>query len=816
MNASLLFQDIRLAFRSMNRERGFIIAALLSLALGIGANVALFSVVNGVLLRPLPYSDSDRLVRLSEFHPGATSGVPGLWFTNFTYYAWTERKSIEGMAGYRTERYTDTTEKEPRAVAGASVTSTTFKLLDVRPSLGRLFVESDGEESAPKVAVLSHGLWQERFGGETTVLGRALTLDGEVHTIIGVAPPDFYFPERTGRLWTVTRIPRGSADPKNQSIQLFSAIARLRPGFTAEQASAEGTIAARSVARPMVADALFGKGGPVAIRAESVLSEMTGRIRPALTVFGVGVGCILLIACSNVASLQLTRGVSRQREIAVRTALGASRGRVVRQLVTESLVMSITGGLLGVGLGSALLKMLPALAPRSFPRLDDVAIDGATLVFATLVSLVAGLLSGVFPALRSSQIGLAPSLRDGSGASSGVATARLRSSLVAIEAALAVMLLIGAGLLVRSFDRLMRVDPGYEVQNVLIAQLDPGGAARPIEKTLVLAEEILARVRAISGVQAAGAGNMTPFDQNTAVASFNLAMPGAPDGVIKARATAYTVTPGFAEALSLRLKEGRLLGPEDSTSSTESILVNEEFVRLYLNDGKPVIGRQFTGLVRSEMPVVTEIVGVVSNLLRNGFDQKPLTEMFALPRFSRRFPAAFQIAVRAEGDPAAIAPSLRAAMREIDPGATVDTATLASRASASVAEPRFAAVTVAAFALLALVLSATGLYSALSYSVSQRRRELGVRSALGATRRDIVRLVLGQGLTVAVVGLSLGVVASLALSSLLEKLLFGVTPRDLVAFAAAPVLLLVAAAIACLVPAWRGAGVPPTESLRCE
>jgi predicted permease len=816
MNAALLYQDIRQALRSMARERGFTVAALLSLALGIGANVALFSVVNGVLLRPLPYADSDRLIRLSEFHPGANSGVPGLWFTNFTYYAWSEGKSIEGIAGYRTERYSDTTDKEPKAVAGASVTPSMFKLLDVRPSLGRLFVEDDGQEAAPKVAVLSYGLWQERFGGDASVVGRPLTLDGEVHTIVGVAPKDFYFPERSGRVWTVARIPRGSADPKNQSIQLFGAIARLRPGFTVEQAAAEGTIAARSVARPMVADALFGKGGPVAIRAESILSEMTGRIRPALTVFGVGVGFILLIACSNVASLQLTRGVSRQREIAVRTALGASRGRVVTQLVTESLVMSIAGGVLGIALGAAMLKVLPALAPRSFPRLDDVAIDSATLVFTVLLSLVAGLLSGVLPALRSSQIGLTPSLRDGSGASSGVATARLRSSLVAIEAALAVMLLIGAGLLVRSFDRLLQVDPGYDVRNVLIAQLDPGGAARPLEKTLALSDEILARVRSIPGVQAAGAGNMTPFDQNTAVASFNLAMPGAPDGVIKARATAYTVTPGFAEALSLRLKEGRLLKPEDATSATESILVNEEFVRLYLNDGKPAIGRQFPGLVRSETPVVTEIVGVVSNLLRNGFDQKPLTEMFALPRFSRRFPAAFQIAIRTEGDPAAIAPPLRALIRELDPGATLDTATLASRVSASVAEPRFAAVTVAAFGLLALVLSATGLYSALSYSVSQRRREMGVRLALGATRRDIVSLVLGQGLTVAVAGLLLGVAASMALSRLLEKLLFGVTPQDPVAFAVAPVLLLVAAAIACLVPAWRGAAVAPTESLRCE
>ena len=309
---------------------------------------------------------------------------------------------------------------------------------------------------------------------------------------------------------------------------------------------------------------------------------------------------------------------------------------------------------------------------------------------------------------------------------------------------------------------------------------------------------------------------MTPLDNSTAIASFDLPMASAPDGKVKARATSYVMTPGFAEALSLRLEQGRLLGPEDASSSNESILVNQEFVRVYLSDGKPVVGRRFPGLLRSQPDVTTEIVGVVSNLLKNGLDQKPLTEMFALPRFGKRLPGGFNLAIRASVDPASLAPAVRGLIRELDPTATVDTVTLASRVSASVAQPRFAAVTVAAFALLALTLAAAGLYGAMSYSVSQRRRELGVRSAIGASRGDIVSLILRQGLTVAALGLGLGVLASIGLSKLLEKMLFGVTPRDPVAFLVAPCLLLLAASIACLVPAWRGAGVKPTEALRCE
>ena len=805
-----------MALRVMAREKGFTLAALLSLALGIGANTALFSVVSGVLLKPLPYPGADRILRISEFHPGATSAVSGGLLTNFTYHAWKEGKTIEDIGGFRSQRFTETSGAEPVKIAGAALTPSAFRALGIRPALGRLFVDEDAVENAPGVAVISDGLWQEKFGEETSVLGRQLILDGKPYAIVGVAPRDFYFPDRDSRIFTPYRISQGSADPAHQSVAFFGAIARLREGATPQQAAEEGTLLARAQKRPPVVDAVFGKGGPVTVRADLWLDDITARIRPALAVFGAGALFILLIACSNVASLQLTRGVSRQRELAVRASLGASRGRLLTQLMVESLVLVALGGVCGLLVSRGLLAVLPALAPRNFPRIDDISADASGTLFAGAATLVAALLSSLLPALRASRTSPAPSLREGAGASSSARTQKVRAGLVALEAALAVVLLVGAALLFRSFGALLQVDPGYDTGQVLLARLDPGGVERDVETSRQIAERIVERVRALPGVVAAGACNMAPFDPSTAVRSFSLPSPTAPGGEVDARATAYTVTPGFAEALSLRVKQGRAFNAADVAGGIEPLMVNEEFVRLYLNDGRPVVGRRLPGLLNGRPDESMEIVGVVQNLLKNGLDQKPLSEMFSLARPGRGLPGWFHVAVRVQGDPASLAPMVRALVHEVDPLSAVETATLASRLDASVAQPRFAAWTVGAFALLALILSAAGLYGTLSYSVSQRTREIGVRSALGATRGDIVRLVFGQGLAVVTAGLAFGLTAAALGSRVMSSLLFGVTPRDPVAFLLAPLLLLLAAVLACLVPAWRGASIQPTEALRCE
>ena len=816
MNTSPFPGDLRMALRALAREKGFTLAALLSLALGIGANTALFSVVRGVLMKPLPYADADRILRISEFHPGATSAVSGPLLTNFTYHAWKNGRTIEDIGGFRSQRFTETSGSEPVKLAGSALTPSAFRVLGARPALGRLFVDADGVENAPEVAVISDGLWRERFGGEASVLGRPLILDGTPRTIVGVLPRDFYFPDREARVFTPYRISVGSADPARQSIAFFGAIAKLRPGVTPQQAAEEGTLLARAQKRPPVVDAVFGKGGPVTVRAERWLDDITARIRPALGVFGVGALFILLIACSNVASLQLTRGVSRQRELAVRASLGASRGRLLTQLMVESLVLVAMGGACGLLVSRGLLALLPVLAPPNFPRLDDISADPVGTGFAVVVTVLAALASGLLPALRASRTSPAPSLREGAGASSSVATQRMRSGLVALEAALAVVLLVGAGLLFRSFSALLSVDPGYDTGQVLLARLDPGNLERDGEATRQIAERIAERVRALPGVLAAGASSMAPFDPSTAVRSFTLPSSSADGGGVNARAAVYIVTPGFAEALSLRLRQGRLFAPADVSGGIEPLIVNEEFVRLFLNDGRPVVGRRIPGLVNGKPEALTEIVGVVGNLLKNGLDQKPLPEMFSLATPSRDLSGWFHVALRTRGDPSALAPLVRAIVREVDPLSAVETATLASRLDASVAQPRFAALTVGAFALLALILSAAGLYGTLSYSVSQRTREIGVRSALGATRGDIVRLVFSQGLLVVASGLGLGLTAAALGSSVMSSLLFGVTSRDPAAFLIAPLLLLLAAVLACLVPAWRGASIQPTEALRCE
>lgn len=808
-----LRQDVRHALRAMRQQKGLSLAALLSLALGLGANTALFSVVYGVLMRPLPYPEADRLVRLAEEHPGANAAFRGSLLTDYTLRAWRDDpEMLEGIAVFGRDALTDTTGSEAVRVASAAVSPSLFPLLRVRPAAGRLLVEEDAREGATPVAVLSDGLFRERFGGDPAALGSTLTLDGEAYTVVGVMEPGFYFPDREVRLWTA--YPEvGPAE--GNSISFFAAIGRLRPGATVAQAAAEGTAAARSVERPPIAEAVFGKGGPVEVRVRSLLDEMTADVRPALLVLSVGVGFVLLICCANVANLLLSRGVSRQRELAVRASLGASRRRILRQVVTESLVLALLGGALGVALCGALLATLPELAPEDFPRLDAVALDGRALLFAALTALAAGLLAGALPALRAAGRDLLPALHQGAGASGGRRTARLGSGLLVAEAALAVMLLVAAGLLVRSFTRLISVDPGYERDGVLVAQVYLSGQPEP-ELTRQLGRDLARRVTALPGVEAAGIGNMAPLGRMTALRQFELPSAVTGGDPVTARAISYAVTPGYAEALGLRLVEGRFFLPDDLGADLRPLLVNEELVRSYLSDGRPVVGRRFELGAGPDRGQPHEIVGVVGNVLKEGLDAEPQGEMYALLQDGHTLPGQFFLLARTAGDPLALASAVREAVGELAPAAAVETATLASRVEASVSHPRFAAATLASFALLALVLAATGLYGVLSYNVSRRRREMGIRGALGADRVRIVQLVLRQGLLVTAGGLALGIGGAAAVARLLTNLLFGVTPFDPVAFATAPLLLLAVALAACLLPAWRAASVPPTEALRAE
>jgi putative ABC transport system permease protein len=808
-----LRHDVRHAFRMFAAQRAVTIAAVVTLALGIGATAAVFSVAYGVLTRPLPYAEPDRLVRLSETHPGGGSPLTAALLSDLTVEAWRPRmRSMEDVAVY-SERTVTVGRENPERLAAAAVSPSLFGLLRVAPVAGRFFDSGEDEAGRAHVVVLSHAFWRERYGARASVLGESVVIDGRPHQIVGIAPPAFAFPSRDARFWTPYVLPRYDASSAG-GMRVLSAVGRLRPGVTVQQAADEGTAAARSVQRPMVADLLFGKGGPVEVRARTLVDDMTAAIRPALLVLSTAVALVLLIACANVANLFLARAVTRQRELAVRSALGAGRGRLARQLLTESVILAAIGGALGVAGAWTVITMLPRLAPQDFPRLDAVRLDGAVLGFAALISMITGVLSGVVPALRGARTGLSGTLRDAD-ARTVTSRSRVRSGLLVTEAALALVLLVSAGLLLRSFDVLLRVDPGYDIENVLAAQVVLPDDENAETRTAAFLDAVLDSIRRMPNVVAAGASNMAPFGNATAITGHQLPGAGSDGQPVVARANSWVVTPGFAEAMGLRLVEGRHFTQVDVGASMQAMLVNEEFARLYLADGRPVVGRRFEKVWAREG--TTEIVGIVRNVLKDGLDRTPQPEIYVTPGMGFRIVRQPSLLVRTAGDPSAVANDLRRIVREIDATAALDSVgSLAGRVADSVAQQRFAMLVFVMFAALALALAAVGLYGVLSYGVSQRRKELGVRAALGASGSHLLALVLRDGLAVTALGLMAGLLIAAALTRLMTGLLFGVSPTDAVVFVLAPAVLLVVALAACVVPARRAASTDPAEVLRSE
>jgi putative ABC transport system permease protein len=806
-----LLQDLRHSLRLMVRAPGFTVAALLMLALAIGATTAVFSIVYGVLLRPLPYPDASHIVRLSEEHPGGVSIIRDDRLSNLTFDAWSASPlTIDAMAAYSSDRYIVDDGKGIERIEGAAISPSAVSLLGMVPTLGRGFRPEEAATGSDGVIILSDGLWRTRFGGDHAVIGRVVLIDGRPHEVIGVAAPEFYFPDRDARFWKPYVLPTRTAN----GTSMMSVLARLKPGVTAQQAAAEGTAAARSVTRPISAELLLGKGGPVEVRVRALDEAIARRVRPALLVLSAAVALVLVIACANVANLLLARGTSRSRELAVRAALGAGGARLARQLLTESAVLAVLGGVAGVFLAWGFVRAMPAWAPEGFPRIADVRLDGRVLGFAALLSALAGGLAGVFPAWRASRIDLTPALRDGDGRSVG-AGARVRSALLAFEAALSVVLLVGAALLGRSFVALVNVDPGYDPANVLTGRVYVTGAVATPERRQQFVQALAERLRSAPGVVAAGVGNMAPLGESSFVSGFAFGVNESGQQIV-ARALQYVVTAGYAEALGLRLKEGRFLQPADETAPVQAMLVNDAFVRAYVTDGKSVVGRRYRGLLGSDQ-VTTEIVGVVGDVLKDGLDTKAQGEVYLAHGPGRGIRREINVVIRTAGDPDAFAPTLRSLVRDLEPAAAVDrVGTLSRSVAESVGEPRFATTVLGMFAALALAIAAAGLYGVLSYNVTQRRRELGIRAALGATRGRVMSMVIREGLTVTGVGLLAGLLASVLVARRLEPLLFGVQPLDAVSFGMVPLVLLGVAAVACTIPARRAAATDPASTLRSD
>ena len=810
--------DVRYAVRTLAKSPGFTATALVTLALGIGTNTAIFAVAYGVLLRPLPYQNPDRLVRLVEYHEDATPALQEASIGHVAFNAWRERShTLAAMAGYSERAFNVTGYGDAERLRAASLSPELLPLLGVNPAVGRFFSAEEGLDGASRVVILSHGYWQRRFGGNPQAVGQSLTLDGLPRQIIGVTPHGFSFPDQDRQLYTPFIVPR-TTEPSgpNQSVHVFTAIGRLANGATAAQAEAEGTNIARALGpRSIAAELLFGKGGAVAIRVRTIVDQTTGRVRPAVLLLIVGATLVLLLGCANVANLLLSRGIAREREFAVRSAIGAGRSRLLRQMFAESLVLAMGAAAVGVFLAWALVRVWPTLVPRSFPRISEVHLDGGPLLFALGASILIGMAVGIAPALHGSRVNPVSGFRDGPGASISVRSSRTRRGLIGLQAAFAVLLLVGATLLLRSFGRLNGRDAGFDAAQVVTARIALQGGEVTAARWQRVASGVIERVRAIPEVESVGAANMAPLGDTTHVIGFRLPE-NRPDAVI-AQALGYIATPGYAESLRLRLKQGRLLSAADVGRPTMAMVVNEEFVRRYLNDGQPAIGRVFNGILGPKSRV--EVVGVTGNVLKNGLIDNPRSEVYvALGNHGAVTTGAeINLVIRTSHDSTIVAESLRAIVREVDAAAPVhNIRMLAADLSASVGQTRFTATTVSAFAALALGLAAMGLYGGLMYAISRRTREFGIRTSLGASRRTLIALVVREGLLATVAGLVAGVSIAALLTRVMSGFLFEIDPLDTVSFAIAPLVLLLVALSACVVPAIRVTSIAPTQALRQE
>lgn len=796
---STLWQDVRYSLRILARNRGFALFAVLILAIALGANTAVFSVMNGVLLRALPYPAPDRIVDVSIVLPPREGSPATALLDRPMLEAWQEgTRTVERLAAYRTQTYTLSGRGNAERLTGASVSSSLFPLLRVAPARGRAFQSTDERPGSERVVLLSHASWRRHFQGDPEIVGTPVILDGAAHTVVGVLPESFYFPSREAQLWTPLVDAPASETAGVIDVQFYPVVARLRDGVSIEQASAEADRIFRGTAQ----------GGKV--RLVPLRDQMVAEVRPALLTMTAAVGLVLLIACINLANLLLARSSSRQREMAVRSAVGGSRGRLVRQMLTESVVLSLAGGIAGVLVAAWTHRLLPRLLPRDIPRIDEAQLDARVFLFAFLLSGLTGLLFGLLPAVRSAGGSLARDLHGG-----GAEASRRSSSgsvLIVAEVALAFVLLVGAGLLLRSFLQLVRVDLGYEPDRVLTAtvQLDPARYGAP-GRTGAFFDQLLRRIEGREEVESVGIVSFPPMTQGFSLTSLEVV--GQPPA--RTLAIPQMSSPGYLEAMGLRLVEGRWLTPEDHASQAPVAVVNESFVRKHIQ-GPGAIGRRLAAGSAS-----LEIVGVLEDVRLLGLGSDPKPELFTSYRHAEAVsgiaPERMTIAIRSGGDPLALLPFLRATLHDLDPElALEDVKTMEARLDDAVAQPRFYALLLALFAGIALALAAAGVYGVLSYSVARQTRAIGVRRALGAQRSDILALVLRQGLLLVFLGLVTGSAAAVLASRAVARLLFGVTTGDPWSYAVAALSLAAVALLASYLPARRATRVEPAEALRYD
>jgi len=800
-----LWQDLRYGFRMLIKNPGFMAVAVIALALGIGANTAIFSVVNAVLLRPLPYRQPEQLVMVWEDYRGR-GGPEREWLSPADLQDWREQNQIfEHIAAMNNWGPTLTGQAEPEMLVGAAVSHNMFAALGIEPSLGRSFRPEEDKAGAERVVVLSHSLWQRRFGSDTGIVGKALTLSGDSYTVVGVMPASFKFPVIANvELW---RTLQPGLNPNCQrGCVTLRAIARLKPEVTLERARTEMNAIARRI-EEQFPDTNKGVGATLIPLHE----QLVGNIRQAMLVLLGAVAFVLLIACANVANLMLARSAAREKEMAVRAALGAGRGRIVRQLLTESLLLALVGGTLGLVLAYWMVDLLVRFSPQGAPRVDEIAIDGRVLGFTLGIALLTGVVFGLAPALQVSRTDLNHSLKEGGrDAQSGARGGRLRGALVVAEMALALMLLVGAGLMIKSFVMLQRVDAGFNPDHVLTLNIALPRINYPDRPQIVaFYTQLLDRIKALPGVQSAGLTSSLPLTGNNT--DVNFLVEGRPQPPSNQQPAAWysQVSPDYFRAMGMRLVKGRVFTEQDNEQAPRVVIISETLARRYF-PGEDPLGKRIGSPNNWR-----EIVGVMTDVKHFGLETDARPSMFLADRQS---PARFMaVVVRTAGEPLQIASAVRGAVWAGDKNLAVANVTpMTQLVSASIAQPRFILLLLGVFAGVALTLAAVGIYGVMSYSVTQRTREIGVRMALGARPRDVMRLVVGQGLLLTAAGVGIGLGGAVALTRLMNTLLFGVKPTDPVTFAVITLLLTSVALLACYLPARRAMKVDPMIALRYE
>ena len=799
-----LWQDLRYGARTLLKNPGFTLIASLTLALGIGANTAIFSVVNALLFRPLPFRDPERLVWIAN--TGTTGGLSSVTIRVANFNDWrAQNKSFEDLAAYFAffdyGSYNLIGVGEPERLIGVGVSQNFFALLGVPPLLGRGFNEEECRWNGSAAVILSHAYWVSRFAADPAVIGRSLTLNDKSTTVVGVMPPTFDFASAFSpgsRVDILTPFPL--TQETDRWGNTLAVIGRLKPGVAIAQAQSEFDLLNRQLkqAHPE----RWGLGA----KMSGLQEQISGRFRRAFLVLFGAVGCVLLIACANLSNLLLARAATRRKEMAVRLALGASRARLARQMLTESLLLAFGGAAIGLPLAFAATRVLAGLKTFSVPLLQTVKVDGVALAFTLLVAFGAGLLFGIAPALQMSVADAHEDLKDaGRGSSEGRRRARARKALVVSEVALACVLLVGAGLLIRSFKRLLEVDLGFRPEQAAAWRIETGGRFQNNAQQVAFFNELVRSVESIPGVESVGLTDTLPLGRNR---SWTVRAKGEtyPNGQIPI-AFPRIIDHGYLKTMRIPLRAGRDFTAHDTAESEKALIVNETMARR-LWPGRDAVGQ--IALLGSEW----RVVGVAGNVRHSALEQEAGLEMY-LP-ITQSGSGSVELVVRAKLSPEALAPGVRGALSKVDPRLPTSEFQMLGQLVDQAASPkRLVTLLLGGFSMLALTLAALGIYGVISYSVTQRTHELGIRVALGARAADVFKLVIGQGMLPVVIGLALGLAAAAALTRLMAGLLFGVSATDPLTFAVIALLLIAVALMACYIPARRAAKVDPMIALRC-